>query len=134
MNYYQSAQSDAKEMALEFIDATVEQLIEKGAASTDLYNDYDNGDRYHHEVHVDRFYSLLEAATLLDQLNEYEETDSGLWAEQMPTEAISTQAAFTYGNAVYSLWVDIIEYINREFDADDYEILADSVREWIGDA
>lgn len=113
-NYVKEAYDDAKQMIIEFSDEIVEKLIDDGEASDDLNNDYSNGDSYHHESHVDKSYSLLEAARLLDQLSEFEETDSGLWEGQEPREAIATQAAYTYGAAVYSDWADLIREINDE--------------------
>lgn len=113
-NYAQEADDDAKEMVEHYLDEIVEQILESGEASNDLYNDYTNGDSYHHEQHVDRHYSLLEAAKLLDQLSSYEETDPGLWQGLEPREAVTAQAAYTYGNAVYSEWQNLIEKINEE--------------------
>jgi len=113
-NYLKEAEDDAKNMVEEFIGEIVEKLIEDGEASNDINNDYTHGDSYHHETHVDRSYSLLEAAELLDQLDQFEETDSGLWEGQEPRRAIETQAAFTYGNAVYSEWNDLIKRINDD--------------------
>jgi DNA-binding transcriptional MerR regulator len=112
-NYPLEAENDAKDMVVEFVDQIVEKLMEQGEASDDLNNDYSNGDSYHHETHVDKSYSLLEAAELLDQLSAHEETDSGLWEGQAPRDAISTQAAYTYGSAVYSEWTDLISTINE---------------------
>lgn len=114
MRSVQEAQADAQEMAREFIDQICEQLIDNGKASTDLFNDYPNGDAYHHESHVDRDYDLTEAAAILDEYSEDEETDSGLWEGCEPRRAISTQAAYTYGNAVYGRWQRIIEEINDD--------------------
>lgn len=111
-DYFESAKDDAKEAVANFQNEIVEQLIDKGEASDDLVNGYSGGDRYHHETHVDRSYSLLEAAHLLDQLSEWEEGDTGLWEGQLPREAISTQAAYTYGNAVYGMFKDLIETVN----------------------
>lgn len=136
-NYHQDAQDDAREMVLEFIDEVVEQLESTSEASRDLYNDYPNGDRYHHECHIDRYYSLLEAAELLDQLSGHIETDSGMWEGQEPQEAIAIQAAYTYSNAVYFAWTDLIEVINEGYfawEAEDEEYrddLNDAIREWI---
>jgi hypothetical protein len=112
-NYLLEAETDAKEMVVNFIDEIVEKLIDEGEASRDLNNDYAGGDSYHHESHVDKSYSLLEAAELLDQLGEFEEDDDGLWEGQKPRDAISAQAAYTYGNAVYSEWQELIEKINE---------------------
>lgn len=113
-NYYQEAESDARETVREYQDTILEQLEDKGEASDDLYNDYGNGDSYHHECHVDKWYNLTEAAELLDELSAYEETDTGLWEGQEPRRAIGTQAAYTYGIAVYTFWSDLIKEINDE--------------------
>ncbi len=137
-NYHQDSQDDARETVLEYIDAIVEQLEESGEASDDLYNDYSNGDVWHHECHVDRWYSLTEAAELLDQFCDHTETDNGLWEGLKPRQAISCQAAYTYGNAVYSEWTYLISRINDEYaeweneDEEDRTYLDDSIREWIG--
>ncbi len=137
MNYHQDARDDARETVLEYIDSIVEQLEEKGEASDDLYNDYPSGDTWHHEGHIDRLYNLTEAAELLDQLHEYTEEDSGLWHGQEPRQAIGTQTAYTYGNAVYSKWIDLISCINDEYfvweamDEEDRDYLNDAIRDWI---
>lgn len=122
-DYRSQAESDAQDTVSEFSEQIVEQLLENGEASDDLLSDYPNGDAYHHESHVDKWYSLGDAADLIDELSEFEETDSGLWEGQQPKEAIGTCAAFTYGNAVYSEWHDLIEKINEEADTviDDYD-------------
>jgi hypothetical protein len=53
---------------------------------------------------------------ILDRLSEFEETDNGLWEGQDPRAAISTQAAYTYANAVYGEWRDIIEELQGELE------------------
>lgn len=116
MSYLDNAQSDASDTVDDFRDEIEEQLVEKGEASQDLRNDYSGGDAYHHENHIDAAYTLQEAAELLDDLHQYEETDEGLWQGQPPVDAISTQAAFTYGHAVNDLWMDLIDTINSEYD------------------
>lgn len=111
-NYRNEASDDAADFCENFIDQIVEQIVENGKASDDYNNDYSDGDSYFHESYVDRSYNLKEAAELLDELDDHEETDSGLWEGQSPRDAISTQAAFTYGNAVASYFRDLIEEIN----------------------
>jgi hypothetical protein len=111
-NYSKNAEDDARETVEYFMDEIVEMLVDGGEASDDLSSDY--SDSYHHETHTDRSYSLLEAAQLLDELSNDEETDSGLWEGQEPREAVITQAAYTYGNAVMSKWNDFIKKINDE--------------------
>ncbi len=115
-NYLANAESDAKETVDNFKEEIVEQLCDNGKASDDLLNDYPNGDAWHHESHVDKWYNLHDAAAVLDQLDEFEETDNGLWEGQDMKEALSTCAAFTYGNAVYNEWRELIERINEEAD------------------
>lgn len=114
MCYRQDAASDAAETVRNFADEILEQLLDTGEASNDLFNDYPNGDSWHHECHVDKDYNLQEAAELLDELYDFEETDNGLWEGLEPRQAIVTQAAYTYSNAVYSEWRDLIEEINTE--------------------
>jgi len=122
-NYLREASDDAGETVRNFTDEILEMLLDKGEASDDLLNDYPNGDAWHHESHVDKWYSLHDAAAVLDQLDEFEETDSGLWEGQSFKEAIGTCAAFTYGNAVISDWHDLIETINEKAESivDEYD-------------
>ncbi len=113
-NYQDNATSDARETVENFADEILEQLLDKGEASDDLNNDYPNGDAWHHENHVDHYYSLTDASALIDQLSEHEETDTGLWDGQDVRTAVATCAAYTFGNAVYSEWCDLIKEINEE--------------------
>ena len=78
-DYREEAQSDSNDMIEYFRDEIVDQLVDSDEASDDFNNDYAGGDSYHHESHVDKPYDLLESAELLDQLRDFEETDSGLW-------------------------------------------------------
>jgi len=135
-DYYQNARDDAQETVFKFLDEIVEQLEYSGSTSDDLYNDYSGGGAWHHESHIDRDYRLTEAAELLDQLSEYTEDDSGMWQGLEPREAIGAQAAYTYGNAVYDAWRNLITIINEEYvdweseDEDDRDDLDDSIRRW----
>src|SRR5208337_1785460 len=124
-NYRDLAESDAKSAVSNFRDEIVEMLLDDGKASDDLLNDYPNGDSYHHESHTDKWYNLQEAAAVLDQLDEYEETDYGLWQGQDMKTALGTCAAYTYANAVYSEWHDLIEKINDRAE----DILSDFITE-----
>lgn len=131
-NYVENAASDARDTVSNFEDEILEQLMDKGEASDDLNNDYANGDGYHHECHVDKWYNLTDATAVLDQLDEFEETDSGLWEGQDMRTAVATCAAYTYGNAVYSEWCDLIKSINgdtenviSDFDAERNDLESD---------
>ena len=113
-DYSTEARDDARDTIRNFVSDVVEQLLADGRASDDLNNDYPDGNSWHHESHVDKEYSLLEAAELLDDLSDHIETDSGLWEGLEPRAAISAQAAYTYGQAVYSEWSELIEEINSD--------------------
>lgn len=115
-NYGKNAYIDALDAVDNFIDEIVEMLGDKGEASDDLMNDYPGGDEYHHSNHTDKSYTLLESAQILDQLDDYTETDSGLWeGVSEPRRMLEIQAAYTYGRAVMSQWRDLIEDLNEEF-------------------
>jgi hypothetical protein len=124
-NYRDLAESDAKSTVSNFRDEIVEMLLDDGKASDDLLNDYPGGDSYHHETHTDKWYNLQEAAAVLDQLDNFEETDSGLWQGQDMKTALATCAAYTYANAVYSEWHDLIGTINDRAE----DILSDFITE-----
>lgn len=119
-NYRQEAEDDAANLVLEyFMDEIVDQLINKGEASADINNDYDNGDGIFHEVITDRSYHMTEAAELLSQLYEYAEEDAGLWEGETDIDRIAEiQAAYTYGNAVWDEFETLIMNINS-LDMDD---------------
>lgn len=82
MDYRKAAKDDAQEFIEEFSEQIQLQMIEGRHVSDDFRNDWDRGDSYFHESYVDREYDLSEAAELLDQLDDFEETDSGLWEGQ----------------------------------------------------
>lgn len=113
-DYRAEAESDAKTMFQEFVGQMCAQWEQYRKVSDDFNNDYAGGDDYHHGTHVDKEYDLTEAAAVLDQLSDYEETDYGLWQGLEPRRAIAAQAAYTYGNAVASCWHDIISDVNDD--------------------
>ena len=131
MSYQEDAQSDAFEMVKNFKDEIVEMLCDDNRASEDFNNDYPNGDGYHHENHIgDKEYDLEDAGKLLRELSDHEEMDSGLWEGLEPQQAISAQAAYTYGNAVASEWSDLIAEINLKWSNDAEDALAKIEAGW----
>jgi hypothetical protein len=127
VDYVTMAEADAQEAFENFVDEMAD-MAAGGEVSDDMLNDYRNGDEYHHQSHTDRSYDLSEAAQVLDQLDDYEETDSGLWEGLAPREAIGAQAAYTYGNAVYDKWREKVKELNeylQGFEFDDDEDRAD---------
>lgn len=115
-DYLKEAQAAARECAENFEGDLCRMWRDDRKLSDDLLNDYPDGDSYHHENHTDKAYNLTEAAAVLDQLDDFEETDGGLWEGLAPREAISAQAAYTYANAVYSEWRDIIKDLQEDLD------------------
>jgi hypothetical protein len=110
-NWSASADSDARDAIEYFLDEIVSRAFDDRDEVPTGIDEW--SDSYHHETHVDRSYSLMEAAEILDQLSKYEETDRGLWEGQEPRDAVITQAAFTYGNAVYQEFRTLVESVNE---------------------
>jgi hypothetical protein len=115
VSYAAEAHDDAANMADEFLDAIVEMLIDKGEAK-EYPQEYAGGDQYHCETHRDKWYNLTEAADVLRELSDYKETDKGMWEGQEADEAIKTQAAFTYYNAVGGDFQRLVKQINDDYD------------------
>ena len=133
MNYKDEAKNDAKTTACAFQDEIFESFMDHhGEASSDFLNDY--SDSYHHENHQPD-YTLLEAANVLRDLPEHEETDSGLWDGLKPQEAVCAQASYTYGNAVMHCFRELIKEINEELSElwDEHEAVEDEVDDELKD-
>jgi len=115
MNYRDEAVYDAKTLVKEQL---AEPILEQLGPNGNLMRVFDHDSVYTwvHEYCIDKSYTLLEAATLLDQLRDYTETDYGLWHCLEPKDAIAVQAAYTYGNAVQSLARSLVENIGEEYD------------------
>lgn len=136
-NFHVEAMDDAKIAALHFMPDIMYQIQDQmderdGDEFPDTFQTdfnfnlekyiqdsaYPNGDEYHHLEHVDKEYDLLEAAMILEQLDKFEETDSGLWEGLEPRRAISCQAAYTYGNAVSYCFEELLQYIEDQLNSD----------------
>jgi hypothetical protein len=111
-DYEREARNDAVSFFDEYKDVMVDALVNGGKVSDDLYNDYSNGDGFIHETYTDKWYDLRDAVDVLEDLDRYEETDSGLWDGQGMKEALGTCAAYTYCNAVVSFIQEAIGTIN----------------------
>jgi len=125
-NYYDDAEDDAREAVRNFLDEIVDEIVDNENAHTAERQIDDFSESYHHETHVDRNYSLLEAAEILKELSRYEETDSGIWEGMEPKDAVIAMAAFTYGNAVGSMFNDFMEKIYNAVD----EAVNDGIISW----
>lgn len=111
----QEADSDSLDAIEHFLDEIVENVIlELGVGFQKDISDFD-GD-YLHENVTDRSYRPREAVDILEDLHEFEETDSGLWegAEDW-RRILETIAAYTYSNAVASMFSSNMENLESEF-------------------
>lgn len=114
-DYRYNANSDALEMLYEHREQVIEYLCMDAVWEAPKYpNEYEGMDRWHHESYIDKNpdYTLQEAADLLEQLEGFAETDRGLWQGIAPVAAITCQAAYTYGNAIWHYFVKHIENLN----------------------
>lgn len=110
--YYTDARNDARRTVREFQEEILEQLMERGEASIDLQTDYSNGECWRDQWDGD-CYTLREAADLLEELPAHQEDDEELWEGLYdPSDAVSCQAAHTYGNAIFEEWCSLIDEIN----------------------
>lgn len=98
-NHKQNAIDDAMSSVEDHIKEIAEYILDFSSVPTDAEGDLDGFEQYHHENHLGD-YGLLEAAEVLTELSEHEETDSGFWEGKSPKEALSTMAAYTYSAAV----------------------------------
>lgn len=108
-----------------FIPEIVDLIMDEGEASSDLNNDYANGDCIFHETIVDTDYNSEEAIELLQELSAFEETDSGLWEGKDWDDILRIKAAYTFGNAVSDEFETLISTIN---DIDLDEAIKEAVR------
>ena len=115
--------NDAKMLIEDYlIDEIIEAIIEEFDLDEIEFSDT------LHEVITDQYYSRDEAIRVLDELYEYEETDAGLWEGQGWETILSTEAAYTYSNAVYDHVRNMIEEME---DIDINEIEDDMVKQEI---
>jgi len=108
-----------------FIPEIVDLIMDEGEASSDINNDYANGDGIFHETIVDTDYGAEEAMELLHELSSFEEDDSGLWEGKDWEDILRIKAAYTFGNAVNDEFETLISTIN-EIDLD--EAIKEAVR------
>lgn len=108
-----------------FIPEIVDLIMDEGEASSDINNDYANGDGIFHETIVDTDYDTEEAIELLHELSAFEEDDSGLWEGKDWEDILRIKAAYTFGNAVSDEFETLISTIN-EIDLD--EAIKEAVR------
>lgn len=115
MDWRQEARDCARNVVEEFIDEIVENLID-GGETPKYVDDYENGDEILNGWALDNspISTILEAAEFLDEFWRERETDRGLWDGQEPTEAIVTQAVYTFQNVVRQYSTELLESISEE--------------------
>lgn len=112
MNY----QKDVRKDAIDFIVDHEDEIKEAIKEGSDFdANDISCLDEDFHCDIIDRAYSPADAGYILENC-ENEEDDRGLWDGQDPKQAISTMAAFSYGNDVWFEAKEIYEKIKEKYD------------------
>lgn len=112
-NFKAKAMDDALDCIDEHSEAIAESLLENNCEADDDPETYDQYVR--HENWQQHDYGLIEAAHLLDQLEEHEESDTGLWeGADGVREILSSMAAFTYCNACTDLFRRFIKDLNND--------------------
>lgn len=117
-NYIEEADGQSMTIILDCADAIAEWIFNNdGSVNTDfIQNEVDGIDEMVNES-SDSHYSLLEAAQCIEQLDQYEESDYGLWeGVDSFQRAAEICAAFTYRNAVSSFLCENVQNFIDEHD------------------
>lgn len=109
--YKDQVRKDANIIAtIGLLDEIVAEVLEKKGPTDKVHNtDYPSGDI---RVPAIPTYSLWDAADVLEELNEFEETDSAYWEGKGVREALKIAASLTYRNAVRAHFTKIIDVLN----------------------
>ncbi len=111
-SYRTDAMNAAKDFIAEHLkEDIIDNLAERGETPKMLY-DYPGAEEYTYG-YSDTEYGPREAVSLLEDLDDYEETDRGIIGEGDWRDQLSATAAFTYRNAVVSFINDLLEEINQ---------------------
>jgi hypothetical protein len=97
MDYQKDVENDARSFIADHEDMIVDALVNNGDFD---YNDMDNLDQEWHDDIIDRSYTLMDAAAILEECQN-QETDYGLWERQEPSQAVIIQATYSYANDVW---------------------------------
>lgn len=110
--YRKKARHDARVIARVdlFKEIVDEVLKQKGLTDKVHITDYPSGQRHTPEAPN---VSIWEACDLLEELSDYEETDSAYWQEKEVREALKICAGLTYRNAVNAYFTKFIDQINE---------------------
>lgn len=110
VNYYTEVQKEAVDFVDQYFDEFVEAIINEEDNPT-----YDSLESEFHCDITDRGYTLTDAAFVIENSNNVEE-DSGIWEGLSPTDAIQSQAAYTFGNDVHEEIGEIYDDLKDEYE------------------
>lgn len=112
--YRDQARKEAQKIAGNYLfqEILAEILEKKNTTDKIFISDYPSGEQV--DPGGDTNYSLIESANLLEDLSEFEETDSAYWEGEPILNAFKTVAALTYRNAVRHFFNEIIDRLNDE--------------------
>lgn len=109
-----------EEEALSFMNEIEEYIhdgVENGWDWYDLHYHRQNIQDYFHEQVIDKYWDLDDAVCILQNVDPiYIEDDGGLWDGVEPLQALSIQAAFTYGNVVSDRCLEIYDEILERYE------------------
>lgn len=109
--YWDEAKREARKIFHYLSDEIVAEIMEeKGPIEKVRIADFPSGDQY--APGDDQNYSLIEAAKSIEELNQFEETDSAYWEGQDIRRAFRTVASLTYRNAVNYFFTGMIDVLN----------------------
>ena len=113
-HYANEAKEDSKAFVENFKETIVDSIYDGETISVDPCNGYRGGDEFCSETYGNEYFNLMEASEVLHYLREYEETDSGLWQDLNPEDAVIAKASWTYRNAVIQSVSDLLREIRDE--------------------
>lgn len=95
--------AEVKDCLKDFIDEYTDSIVQQVKHGKTVIIDQDfylSASEYIHEKITHKFdLSISEAADLINTLEDYEETDEGLWQGERPSQAIRSMAAATFTKA-----------------------------------
>lgn len=128
MSYSDEAKENAIDAIKDVKDEIVEALIEKDEAPNSIL-DYSDGETTE-SYWMDNWYEPSEAVDLIEELDEHEETDEGLWEGCDWRRMLSAKAALTMRNANLSEFSSLMIALNDDIDVDELrEEVRDEMKE-----
>ncbi len=122
-SYRTDAMNGAKDFIAEHLKEDIIDNLVRDYETPEMLYGYPGTEEYTYQ-YSDTEYRPREAVNLLEELDDYEETDRGIIGEGDWRDQLSATAAFTYRNAVVSFINDLLGEINQiDFETIDDEVV-----------